>query len=246
MSQNEVQQEGQPIPDLTQELWTEAGAALNNVLKSDGEKIKDAVKQDLEKLAMIQAGVYEPAEEEVPVPKQVSEMKVWLDNIRKLEAEAEEQASKEKAEAEARAKAEVEEAERQRRAADKELGDSVALYILMRTDLAQGSHATNLFEKAVKTLRTGFPEAPNVLAYDAWASDRGFGTAITLAVNGAQLTELTNQAIEMGCIAGICTDPTYPLRDGEVVHLLNLDTCSYIFGNRENLAEILGSLSLMY
>lgn len=262
MSQNEIQPESQQVPDITGEVWTEADALVNldeaqldEAYRSERERLKNAVKQDLEKLALISAGLYEPAEEEVPVPKKISEMQEWLDKIRKIEAQGEEQAAKERAEQEAKAKAEQEEAEREARARQEELGNSVALYILMRTDMAslnpgkavaQGSHAANLFERDVRELRKDFPHAPNVMAYDAWAADRGFGTAITLSVNGVQLTSLIEQAKEMGCISGVCTDPTYPLRDGDVTHLLRLDTCGYIFGNREALSAILGELSLMY
>lgn len=262
MSQNELQPEPQQVPDITGEVWTEADAlvslddaAIEASYRTERERLKIAVKSDLEKLALISAGLYEPAEEEVPVPKKISEMQEWLEKIRKIEAQGEEQAAKERAEAEAKAKAEREEAEQEAKEKRDELGSSVALYILMRTDLAslnpgkavaQGSHAANLFERAVRVLREGFPHAPNVAAYDAWSSDRGFGTAITLSVTGDQLTTLIAQAQETGCIAGVCTDPTYPLRDGDVTHLLRLDTCGYIFGNREMLSAILGELSLMY
>jgi hypothetical protein len=220
-------------------------------------QLMNAVKDDLEKLEKIARGEYvapetDPYEGMLP---QTREMKKWLDQIRSIEAEAQAKEEKEKAE-QLRIEQEARDAEElQKRIANKELGESVALYILMRTDMAslnpgkavaQGTHAANLFERDVRELRKSFPDAPNVLAYDAWASDRGFGTAITLSVNGDQLTSLLAQAYEMGCISGVCTDPTYPLRDGDVTHLLRLDTCGYIFGDRAALSAILGELSLMH
>jgi hypothetical protein len=250
MSQNESQV-GQAIPDLTNEVWAEAGVLP---MTGDISEIAAAVKIDLEKMALIEAGIYESIEEEVELAKPVSEMKVWLDNIRKFEAEAEAEAASKTAEGLAKAAAEIEAARIKKISDNKELGESVALYILMRTDLAslnpgkavaQGTHATNLFVGQVEELRKGWPDAPNVEAYTAWMADRGFGTAITLSVTGAELTSIVGQAVDFGCIAGVCTDSTYPLRDGDVTHLLNLDTCGYIFGNREQLAVILGHLEQM-
>jgi hypothetical protein len=217
----------------------------------------DAFKGDLENLEKIEKGEYvaPPSDPYEGYNKSTREMLIWLNGIRAIETETQAELDRLKAEQQRVEQEAREEEERQRRRANKELGDSVALYILMRTDMAslnpgkavaQGTHATNLFERDIRVLRKDFPNAPNVLAYDAWTADRGFGTAITLSVNGTQLETLTAQAVEMGCISGLCTDPTYPLRDGDVVHLLNINTCSYIFGNREALASILGELSLMY
>ena len=232
-----------------QPYWTENGVNY---------QLMTAVKEDLEKLQKIQTGEYVPPPEPDPdelVSPSTRQMKEWLNTIRSIEAEEKAEKERLKAEKERAEREAIEAEELRKRTMNKELGDSVALYILMRTDMAslnpgkavaQGTHATNLFERDVRELRKGFPDAPNVLAYDAWTADRGFGTAITLSVTGSQLEALTAQAVEMGCIAGLCTDPTYPLRDGDVVHLLNINTCSYIFGNREALSAILGELSLMY
>lgn len=125
------------------------------------------------------------------------------------------------------------------------------LYILMRTDMAsmnpgkavaQGSHATNLFENVMKHgTRSDFERA----MFDYWKGDRGFGTAITLSVDGTQLQQKLLDAVQEGHVAGVCHDPTYPLRDGSVTHLIPLNTCGYIFGLKGDLASILGDLSLM-
>jgi hypothetical protein len=253
MSQNESQQSDQGMPDLTNEVWAEVGVMP---LTGDISEIAAAVKTDLEKMALIEQGAYVSPEEnpEEFMGDDAKQMKVWLNNIRRFEAEAEAEVASKTAEGLAKAAAEAEAARIKKISDNKALGESVALYILMRTDLAslnpgkavaQGTHATNLFVNQVEELRKGWPDAPNVEAYTAWASDRGFGTAITLGVNGIELRMLIEDAIAMGCISGICTDPTYPLRDGDVTHLLNLDTCGYIFGNREYLASILGHLDLM-
>jgi hypothetical protein len=253
MSQNDSQQSDQAMPDLTNEVWSEVGVMP---LTGDISEIVAAVKTDLEKMALIEQGAYVAPEEnpEEFLGDDAKQMKVWLNNIRRFEAEAEAEAASKTAEAIALAAAEAEAARIKKISDNKELGESVALYILMRTDLAslnpgkavaQGTHATNLFVNQVEELRKGWPDAPNVEAYTAWASDRGFGTAITLSVTGAELTTIISQAVDCGCISGICTDPTYPLRDGDVTHLLNIDTCGYIFGNREMLIPLVGHLDLM-
>jgi len=252
MSQNESQV-AQGLPDLTNEVWSEVGVMP---MTGDISEIVAAVKTDLEKMALIEQGVYIAPEEDplAGMSDSTKEMQVWLNNIRQLEAEAEAEAASKTAEAIAQAEAEAEAIRIQKIRDNKELGESVALYILMRTDLAslnpgkavaQGSHATNLFVSQIEELRKGWPEAPNVEAYTAWLADRGFGTAITLGVSGAVLTDIIGQAVDCGCIAGVCTDPTYPLRDGDVTHLLNLDTCGFIFGNREMLIPLVGDLDLM-
>jgi hypothetical protein len=262
MSQNELEQDSQAFPSINNAVDTSDLLSLQPLLPSwptfsdDFSEIAAAVKTDLEKMALIEAGTYEAPEEDpyAGVSESTKEMHIWLNNIRQIEAAAEAEAASKTAEAIAQAEAEAEAIRLKKISDNKALGESVALYILMRTDLAslnagkavaQGTHATNLFVNQVEELRKGWPDAPNVEAVSAWAGDRGFGTAITLGVNGIELRMLIEDAIAMGSIAGICTDPTYPLRDGDVTHLLNLGTCGYIFGNREYLASILGHLDLM-
>ena len=104
-----------------------------------------------------------------------------------------------------------------------------ALYILMRDDLdsmnagkgmAQACHAANAF--AVR--------ARQDKGYKAWAAEtsQSFGTTITLAVNAQQLYSAVAVAEKLGFMAEVIHDPTYPLVD-EVVHLLPMDTCGYVF-----------------
>jgi peptidyl-tRNA hydrolase len=121
------------------------------------------------------------------------------------------------------------------------------LYILMRTDLAsmnpgkavaQGAHAANQF------------------VADYWASaihnywrneadGQGFGTTIVLGVNEAQLLAAIEAAKALGVAANITHDPTYPIRDGEVTHLIPLNTCGYVFGTRAEIFPIVRHLELM-
>ena len=121
---------------------------------------------------------------------------------------------------------------------------SFLLYILMRTDLAsmnpgkavaQGAHAANLF----------MHHTPHTPAYKAWiAEGHGFGTTICLGVTEKQMRAAVRMASRLDFPADIVHDHTYPLRDGDTLHLIPLDTCAYVFGTKDDLAPILGHLSL--
>lgn len=126
------------------------------------------------------------------------------------------------------------------------------LFILMRTDLksmnagkamAHAAHAANAFvHKVQKVKDTKYVKK----LYLRWAKEtpQGFGTTIVKAANIKQFEE----AIEYfehdggvgvrdheGVVWGTVHDPEYPLRDGEVTHLIPLDTCSYIFCERDSI-----------
>lgn len=130
------------------------------------------------------------------------------------------------------------------------------LYILMRTDLAsmnpgkamaQASHASNAFvQHAEQTKGNSVPE--QYTNFDQWRNEtpQGFGTVIVLGVNELEMRAAVEVAQSCDLIAGVVHDPTYPLRDGETVHLIPLDTCAYLFGDKETpiLGKILGNFSL--
>ncbi|MFA7408380.1 MAG: peptidyl-tRNA hydrolase [Anaerolineaceae bacterium] len=110
------------------------------------------------------------------------------------------------------------------------------LYILMRTDLAsmnpgkacaQACHAANMF---VHEVESRFSERDRHDLID-WSKQtiQGFGTTIVLGADWDTIAEKVHFAINDGFVAGIVRDPTYPIRDGEVTHLIPLDTCAYIF-----------------
>ena len=144
------------------------------------------------------------------------------------------------------------------------------LYILMRTDLesmnpgkavAQGVHAGHQFVHTVELCRDeiagvaidGGPEdrAPekyqNIKMYDHWSTrtDAGFGTTICLDVDDDILHRVVDAGKTMGMFAGVTHDPSYPLRDGAVTHFIPLDTCGYIFGEKEDLSILLRQFNLM-
>lgn len=137
------------------------------------------------------------------------------------------------------------------------------LYILMRTDMAsmnpgkavaQGAHAANMFGEIMAGRRNTLLQMPGdeqiddndaAVQFIQWQGERMFGTTITLGVNYEQLLEKVKQSLGAGFVAGICHDPTYPLRDGDYTHLIPVDTCGYVFGSKEDLSAILGDLELM-
>lgn len=134
------------------------------------------------------------------------------------------------------------------------------LYILMRTDLesmnagkavAQGTHAANQLESRIAAINPANPETPENMRqyasmFQEWkAQADGFGTAICLEVNERQLRGAIDYAQRISLVAGVVHDPTYPLKDGSVLHLLPLDTCGYIFGEKHNIQWLLTDLELM-
>lgn len=126
------------------------------------------------------------------------------------------------------------------------------LYILMRTDLdslnpgkaiAQGSHATSLFENEMQGNQD---DHMNLLSLK-WDSDCiGFGTTIVLGVpNERELKSRISEASDRSkVISDIVLDPTYPIKDGQAIHCLPLVTCGYIFGDKSDVEPFIKGLSL--
>ncbi|CAM6053368.1 unnamed protein product [Sphagnum tenellum] len=137
----------------------------------------------------------------------------------------------------------------------------VYLYILMRTDLAslnpgkaaaQASHCSNQMKYEAEAYIRSFagttghnPDLAFMLKEWEQETGKGFGTCIVLGVKEAQMREVVAIAEEMGLHAGITHDPTYPLLDGETLHLIPLDTCAYIFARKSDAALVVGDLSLL-
>lgn len=130
---------------------------------------------------------------------------------------------------------------------------SPVLYILMRTDLAsmnpgkavaQGSHAAN---KMVHDIYDSDNEKLKELLGVWEDSANGFGTCIVLSVDGRKLDAICGAIASFidGVIANVIVDPTYPLKDGAVTHLIPLATCGYVFGDVNKIRPFLSGLDLM-
>lgn len=126
------------------------------------------------------------------------------------------------------------------------------LYVLMRTDLAsmnpgkavaQGAHAAN--QCAHELLLSGDDDQLDLLGEWEDQTGHGFGTTITLGVSEAQMRSAVLVARALGLHARVIHDPTYPLIDGETLHLLPLDTCAFVFGRPADCAPVIGNFSLM-
>lgn len=142
------------------------------------------------------------------------------------------------------------------------------LYILMRSDLdslnpgkmvAQGAHAANQFAFEMVKVRQSINrlkeleadldrnELRKLALFNQWetSTPQGFGVTITLDVTGTILPLVVEAAQRMDLPAGVTHDPSYPIRDGEITHLIPLDTCGYVFGDKDELRVLLGQFDLL-
>jgi len=133
---------------------------------------------------------------------------------------------------------------------------------------AQVGHATSLFhermferqlEEMAKTRareeaeQRGAPSSPvepdRALAeYFVWKTQAGrCGTQIVLAATPRQMElvlMLAEQLPDHIALSGRWVDPTYPVRDGEVTHLVPLLTTAYVFCSAVVARALLGHLPL--
>ena len=134
------------------------------------------------------------------------------------------------------------------------------LYILMRTDMeslnpgkamAQAVHAGNALETHCnREIQIGLLEgdlSAEALgdAYYVWKhqTSQGFGTTIVLGGSMSLISMDVKRLQSLGYIAEIVHDPSYPIRDGDVTHLIPLDTCAYVFAPDKDDPVIRMSLS---
>jgi hypothetical protein len=136
--------------------------------------------------------------------------------------------------------------------------DYLVLYVFGRTDLAsmnpgkmaaQAVHAGHHFSKVIKEIRAA-PQNSNdtrlLALYDEWENTTpyGYGTTITLETNEARMKEAVELVQRYGFFARITPDPTYPVKDGEVCHLIPVNTSGFVFGMKSALEPFLSEFSL--
>ena len=132
--------------------------------------------------------------------------------------------------------------------------DQHRLYVIMRTDVAslgtpgksgpQFCHAQS--EATAFHAGNGATDAQRA-AYAAWQAQSSFSFGSTIA-KGAGLPQILNTLDTlkaMGVPCGLVVDETYPLPDGDVVHLLEMPTCAWCFGDKTLLAPLLGHIPLL-
>ena len=128
--------------------------------------------------------------------------------------------------------------------------DDLVLYILMRTDLdsmnpgkamAQANHAYGALKYAIRS------KLHRQSAYVEWMDQtpQEFGTTIVLGGTKAEIDfALRLCKTDRNLIHGWVHDPTYPVQDGDVTHLIPLDTCAFIFGSKHDCRTIVASMRL--
>ena len=128
--------------------------------------------------------------------------------------------------------------------------DDLVLYILMRTDLdslnpgkamAQANHVYGALKSSIRS------KLHRQTAYIAWMNQtlQEFGTTIVLGGTKAEIDfalRLCNT--DRNLVHGWVHDPTYPIQDGDVTHLIPLDTCAFIFGSKFDCRTFIASMEL--
>ena len=129
-----------------------------------------------------------------------------------------------------------------------------ALFILMRNDMdslnpgkamAQASHATNDFMRRMESV---LPTQRAI--FENWEKEAGtFGTCLVFAGSEQQIrtAHASLQAREVGesrIYSGLTVDPTYPVRDGEITHLVEIMTCGWLFGDRSTISCALRDIGM--
>lgn len=140
------------------------------------------------------------------------------------------------------------------------------LYIIPRTDMgtmtpgraiAQATHAATKMVFDIQNQNSNDIDADELaqMLEDYFDEANGFGTTIVLKPKSEfdqedefsyildQITSNEDAAYPM--IGNVVVDPEYYIQDGKVTHIVpNVATCLYIFGDPDDLKQILGSYEL--
>lgn len=136
------------------------------------------------------------------------------------------------------------------------MNNDLYLYILVRTDMdsmqygkgaAQAAHAANLFtyNEIISKHMSGNASSISKDVLDWQDQAGGFGTTITLGATEMEMQMCMQLAAGIGLKSGIVTDPTYPLMDGQTLHLLPVKTTAYIFGRKSHMPYLINKLPLL-
>ena len=106
-------------------------------------------------------------------------------------------------------------------------------------------------EEEVKTHGFYNQNIRNLTLFKQWEmtslKTAGFGTTITLDIRDEKtLLDTVTAVRNYGYPAGVAHDDEYPVGDGEITHLVPLNTCGYAFGDKDELAFILGHFELHF
>ena len=101
--------------------------------------------------------------------------------------------------------------------------------------VAQGSHATNDFEIKVRMAADESIEWHNAL--NTWRNGECAGRALVFGASGSQFEHLkilcelyeSHAPNQKNILWGSYTDPTYPLRDGQLTHTIPFNSAMWVF-----------------
>ncbi|AXQ68851.1 hypothetical protein HOU00_gp274 [Caulobacter phage CcrPW] len=82
---------------------------------------------------------------------------------------------------------------------------------------------------------------------ETWLEEAdGFGTVFTYGATLEQMRTAVILGNAAGCPSKVIADPTYPIRDGESLHFLHLETAAYVFGSRAVILPLMKVLGLVW
>ena len=129
--------------------------------------------------------------------------------------------------------------------------DTLVLYVIMRTDLvsltagkamAQANHAFGALKQRIRSCVVRQKD------YLTWqeSTPQEFGTVIVLGGSEGEIQTTLNdiRRLNLPVVAGWVHDPTYPIQDGEVTHLIPLNTCAFVFGTKAECRDACGWFDL--
>ena len=122
--------------------------------------------------------------------------------------------------------------------------ETLVLYVIMRTDLdsltpgkamAQSNHA---FGALKQRIRSNIARQKDYIAWQE-TTTQDFGTVIVLGgtEGGIQATLDKIHKYKLPVVSGWVHDPTYPISDGAITHLVPVNTCAYVFGTKSECAD---------
>jgi len=120
---------------------------------------------------------------------------------------------------------------------------------------AQAAHAANQFESHMYDNHMGYLNRIHN-AFKEWKGQAdGFGTTYVLRAESGEFVDLCVNGITsmqssspMKYPFGVVTDPTYPIKDGEVTHYVPVDTCAWLFlpHNTSPLKDMISNMAEMH